>query len=352
MKKDVLINMPPKAEVVVYCGMSSLQKEYYACVCNGNIRQTLVDMKIEGAKETSQQNKIMNLRKVCNHPFLFGEPKDDRGQYLGEVNPKFLSMASGKFKLLDRLLPRLKAAGHKVLLFTQFTTLLDILQDYCSYNNYQMCRLDGNTKVHERQTSIDAFNNDPDIFLFMLSTRAGGLGINLAAADTVLIFDSDWNPHMDAQAQDRAHRIGQKNPVVVYRLLTAGSVEIDMLEKQISKKKLERMTIHGGDFAKAGYRAEGNLTVSKLRSLLEDDVANLSRVANVGHSKMTKGAFMSDEELNMVCDRDRLFKTLAAQGTSTAAAAASLHDALPLEGDMYDVVITTAADAGALGCVK
>jgi len=347
MKKDVLIDMPPKAEVIVYCGMSALQKEYYAHVHNDTIRKTLVDMKIDNANNTSQINKLMNLRKVCNHPFLFGEPKDERGRYLSDVNGEFISMASGKFRFLDRILPRLKKQGHKVLVFSQMTELLGILQDYCTYNDYSHCRLDGSTKVQERQEMIDTFNNDKDMFLFMLSTRAGGLGINLAAASTVIIFDSDWNPHLDTQAQDRAHRIGQKVPVVVYRLLTAGSMEIEMLEKQISKKKLERMTIRGGDYSKAGYRSEGNLTVSKLRKLLEDDVANLARMASQGVTKMTKGAFVSDAELDMIMDRDRLFLTLAAVGTDTV-----VDSPLPLEGEMYDVVTTTAADAGALGTIS
>jgi len=132
--------------------------------------------------------------------------------------------------------------------------------------------------MEDRQSSIDSFNKDPNLFCFLLSTRAGGLGINLTAADTCILFDSDWNPHADSQAQDRCHRIGQKKPVVCYRMLTAGSVEIEMMEKQISKKKLERMTIYGGDFKKAGTRGvEGELTLQKLRLLLEDDVKNLSK---------------------------------------------------------------------------
>ena len=155
--------------------------------------------------------------------------------------------------------------------------------------------------------------------MYMLSTRAGGLGINLTAADTCILFDSDWNPHADSQAQDRCHRIGQTKPVVVYRMLAKGSVEIDMMEKQISKKKLERMTMHGGDYRKAGTRAAGGeLTLARLRQLLEDDVRNLSRMTSEG-AAASEGTTLSttraavddidDEELNLIVDRTRLFTT-------------------------------------------
>jgi len=237
MKRDVLLTMPPKVEIVLYCGLTTMQQEYYMRVQHNTLRDTLAAMGVDDAKETSCNNVLMQLRKVCNHPFLFGEPKDDQGKYLGESLPRSLISASGKFKVLDRLLLKLKAEGHKVLIFSQMTKLLDILQDYLAYRSYSCCRLDGSVKVAERQRSIDAFNSDPSLFCFLLSTRAGGLGINLTAADTVVLFDSDWNPHQDSQAMDRCHRVGQKKAVVVYRLITADSVEVDMLEKQISKKK-------------------------------------------------------------------------------------------------------------------
>ena len=164
----------------------------------------------------SQANVTMNLRKCCNHPFLFGEPKDPSGSYLGDAKPQLLVMASGKFKLLDRMLPLLKAGGHKVLLFSQMTKLMDILQDYLLWKGYGLCRLDGSTELTERQHMIDTFNTQPEVFCFLLSTRAGGQGINLASADTVILFDSDWNPHMDAQAEARCHRVGQVRPLGIF----------------------------------------------------------------------------------------------------------------------------------------
>lgn len=213
--------------------MSSLQREYYARVLDGSLRDALLQMGIQGAPTISQINMNMNLRKVCNHPFLFGEPEDPQsGKFVGEAFPHLLGLASGKFKLLGRMLPILRQQGHKVLIFSQMTRLLDILHDFLHAMGFSQRRLDGAVKMEDRQRSIEEFNADPDVFCFLLSTRAGGLGINLTAADTCIIFDSDWNPHCDLQAQDRCHRIGQTRDVVVYRLVTQDSVEIEMLEKQ------------------------------------------------------------------------------------------------------------------------
>lgn len=114
LKRDVLLKMPPKLEIVLYCGMSHLQREYYVHVQENTIREALTELGIERAQEMSQINMLMNLRKVCNHPFLFGEPKDAKGRYLGEANPRVLSAVSGKFKLLERMLPILHREGHKV----------------------------------------------------------------------------------------------------------------------------------------------------------------------------------------------------------------------------------------------
>jgi len=151
--------------------------------------------------------------------------------------------------LLDRLLPALFAASHKVLLFSQFTTQLDLLQDYAVHlRHWPVCRIDGSVPQPERRAQIAAFNTDPRHKLFLLSTRAGGQGINLAAADTVILFDSDWNPQQDLQAQDRAHRIGQTRPVIVYRLATRGTVEQILLEKADAKRRLEKLVIQKGKF--------------------------------------------------------------------------------------------------------
>jgi len=349
LKKDVLLSMPEKKEIVVYCSLSSIQSEYYALAQQNKLRDSLVEMGVERAKDVSQMNALMNLRKICLHPFLFGEPTDEQGEYIGVSNPKALIYASGKFRLLDRMLPRLYEEGRKVLIFSQMTELLTILEDYLLSKDFSYCRLDGSSKIQDRQESIDKFNKVPGngrdkkggVFVFLLSTRAGGLGINLATADTCILFDSDWNPHADSQAQDRCHRIGQKNNVVIYRLLCPGTCEIEMMEKQVSKKKLERMTIHGGDFGKAGQRSGSSLTIKRLRQLLADDV-NLGKrlegksVASIATKKggISDGE-ISDEELNLIMNRDKIF---------------SDKNDFPQEGTMFDVV--KAEDGGILMAIN
>jgi len=235
MKKDVLFEMPEKREIVLYAGMTPLQKEYYTMAQHNMLREGLSSIGLEHhGQEVKLLSQLMNCRKVCNHPFLFGEPIDPAsGKPLSQVLPNSIVNASGKFRLMDRLLRRLHAQGHKVLLFSQMTKLLDIVEDYMNHRQYSFRRLDGQVKLRERQQGIDEFNSDSSVFCYLLSTRAGGLGINLIAADTIVIFDSDWNPHVDSQAMDRCHRIGQKKPVMVYRLLTSCSVEISMMERQI-----------------------------------------------------------------------------------------------------------------------
>jgi len=214
IKTQVLTDMPPKKEVVVYAGMSKLQSGYAELIDRGIIRQILMSQGIEQARSLSQTNKQMNHRKNANHPFLFGEPIDaDTGIHLGTAHPQLLVRASGKFALLDRMLSRLHVDGHQVLIFSQMTALLNVIEDYLVWRDWKYCRIDGSTKIDDRQRQMDVFNaektagdeggrnmRDDRHFVFLLSTRAGGLGINLATADTCIIFDSDWNPHQDSQA--------------------------------------------------------------------------------------------------------------------------------------------------------
>ena len=154
------------------------------------------------------QNMIMQLRKAANHPYLFDWPVIP-GTDIYQVDSSIVNV-SGKMLILERLIPALFADDHKVLIFSQFTTMLDIIEDWATeLHGYNCCRIDGGVPQDERREQIKLFNSDKEYKLFLLSTRAGGLGINLTAADTVIIFDSDWNPQQDLQAQDRAHRIGQ-----------------------------------------------------------------------------------------------------------------------------------------------
>jgi DNA helicase INO80 len=155
---------------------------------------------------------------------------------------------SGKLQKLDELLKKLKREGHRVLIYSQMTKMIDILEDFMKYRRYKYKRLDGSSKLSDRRDLVDAFQTRNDIFGFLLSTRAGGLGINLTAADTVIFYDSDWNPTMDAQAMDRAHRLGQTRQVTVYRLITKGTIEERILIRAKQKNVIQSIVISGGKF--------------------------------------------------------------------------------------------------------
>jgi helicase SWR1 len=154
----------------------------------------------------------------------------------------------GKLQKLDEMLRQLKPEGHRVLIFTQMTRVLDILEMFLSYNGHRYLRLDGSTKIEDRQIITERFNSDPRIFCFIASSRSGGVGINLTGADTVFFYDSDWNPSMDRQCMDRAHRIGQTREVHIYRFVSSHTVEENMLKKANQKRLLDRVIIQEGDF--------------------------------------------------------------------------------------------------------
>ncbi|KAK2492107.1 hypothetical protein MC885_001442, partial [Smutsia gigantea] len=188
-------------------------------------------------------NILMQLRKCCNHPYLF-DGAEPGPPY---TTDEHIVSNSGKMVVLDKLLAKLKEQGSRVLIFSQMTRLLDILEDYCMWRGYEYCRLDGQTPHEEREEAIEDFNvPNSRKFIFMLSTRAGGLGINLASADVVILYDSDWNPQVDLQAMDRAHRIGQKKPVRVFRLITDNTVEERIVERAEIKLRLDSIVIQQG----------------------------------------------------------------------------------------------------------
>mmetsp|Transcript_24578 Transcript_24578/g.50608 ORF Transcript_24578/g.50608 Transcript_24578/m.50608 type:complete len:1255 (-) Transcript_24578:97-3861(-) len=241
LKADVEKSLPPKTETILFTGMSSMQKKLYKDILMRDL-DTLTG-KGGGGSRTAVLNIVMQLRKCAGHPYLFPGVEDRSLPPLGE----HLVENCGKMVLLDKLLVRLKERGHRVLLFTQMTRILDILEDYMHMRGFQYCRIDGNTSYEDREERIDAYNHpDSDKFLFLLSTRAGGLGINLQTADVVILYDSDWNPQADLQAQDRAHRIGQKRRVQVFRLVTEDTIEQKVVERAQQKLKLDAMVVQQG----------------------------------------------------------------------------------------------------------
>jgi ATP-dependent helicase STH1/SNF2 len=291
LKKDVAKDLPDKVEKVIKCKFSSLQAKIYKQLLNYNaifIGEGQVGATKSGLKGLN--NKIMQLRKACNHPFVFEEVET-------VVNPEksttdMIWRSAGKFELLDRILPKLKRTGHRVLIFFQMTQVMDIMEDYLRFRDLKYMRLDGSTKADDRQSMLKDFNDpESDYFCFLLSTRAGGLGLNLQTADTVVIFDTDWNPHQDLQAQDRAHRIGQKNEVRILRLITSESVEEVILERAHQKLDIDGKVIQAGKFDNKSSAEEQE---AYLKKLIEEE-----KDTNIGEEN---GDF-DDNEINEILAR-------------------------------------------------
>lgn len=262
LKKEVESQLPDKTEYVIRCDMSALQKVIYRSMKNG----VLLDSKVSSGSR-SLMNTIVHLRKLCNHPFLFPNIEESCRTHwnVNNVGGEDLMRVAGKLELLDRILPKLKATGHRILMFFQMTSMMTIFEDYLIFRQYTYLRLDGSTKPDERGELLTQYNApNSKYFLFMLSTRAGGLGLNLQTADTVIIFDSDWNPHQDMQAQDRAHRIGQKKEVRVLRLITANSVEEKILAAARYKLNVDEKVIQAGKFDQRSTGAERKLMLEEI----------------------------------------------------------------------------------------
>jgi len=265
-------------------------------------------------KHLKLQNLLMQLRKICNHPYLMtydeeeSFPEKEKDLKEGEL-PDIVA-SSGKMIMLYRLLPALIKENHKVLIFSQMTRMMDILEEWFeNYLKITYSRIDGSIPLDQREIEIKKFKNDPDCRVFLLSTRAGGLGINLTAADTVIIYDSDWNPQMDLQAQDRCHRIGQTKPVIVYRLVSSGSAEKKILEKANAKKKLEKLVIQKGNFKgnKGALTSKNTITIKELADILYIDESEIvigdTSASQSGKGKITPESILSDEDLKLILDR-------------------------------------------------
>ncbi|XP_055489251.1 chromodomain-helicase-DNA-binding protein 1 isoform X2 [Leucoraja erinacea] len=244
VKKDVEKSLPAKVEQILRVEMSAVQKQYYKWILTRNYKALS-----KGCKGSTSGflNVMMELKKCCNHCYLIKFP-DENDLHNRQEALQHLIRSSGKLILLDKLLCRLKERGHRVLIFSQMVRMLDILAEYLKCRQFCFQRLDGSIKGELRKQALDHFNAETsDDFCFLLSTRAGGLGINLASADTVVIFDSDWNPQNDLQAQARAHRIGQKKQVNIYRLVTKGTVEEEIIERAKKKMVLDHLVIQRMD---------------------------------------------------------------------------------------------------------
>ncbi|XP_028984736.1 chromodomain-helicase-DNA-binding protein 4 isoform X5 [Betta splendens] len=258
LKADVFKHMPSKTELIVRVELSPMQKKYYKFILTRNFEALNTR---GGGNQVSLLNVVMDLKKCCNHPYLFPAaateaPKLPNGMYEGNA----LTKSSGKLMLLQKMMRKLKDGGHRVLVFSQMTKMLDLLEDFLENEGYKYERIDGGVTGNLRQEAIDRFNapGAPQ-FAFLLSTRAGGLGINLASADTVIIYDSDWNPHNDIQAFSRAHRIGQNRKVMIYRFVTKASVEERITQVAKKKMMLTHLVVRPGLGSKTGSMSKQEL---------------------------------------------------------------------------------------------
>jgi chromodomain-helicase-DNA-binding protein 7 len=248
VKEDVEKSLPPKEETIVEVALTSTQKQFYKAIYEKNT--VFLFKGTKSSNQPSLMNVMMELRKCCNHPYLIKgvedrivseTPQEDRPV---DFYTQKMIESSGKLVLLDKLLPRLFQQGHKVLIFSQMVRVLNILEDFLRARGYVYERLDGSSRASDRNDAVDRFKK-PSLkrFVMLLSTKAGGLGLNLTVADTVIIYDSDWNPQNDLQAQARAHRIGQTRAVMVYRLLTRKTYEMHMFHQASLKLGLDRAVL-------------------------------------------------------------------------------------------------------------
>ncbi|XP_066558180.1 chromodomain-helicase-DNA-binding protein 6-like isoform X1 [Amia ocellicauda] len=328
LKDDVEKNLAPKEETIIEVELTNIQKKYYRAILEKNFT-----FLAKGANQHNMPNLIntmMELRKCCNHPYLITGAEEKilesfRKTYSPEAwdfQLQAMIQAAGKLVLIDKLLPKLIAGGHKVLVFSQMVRCLDILEDYLiqrrrSLSRYTYERIDGRVRGNLRQAAIDRFCKvDSDRFVFLLCTRAGGLGINLTAADTCIIFDSDWNPQNDLQAQARCHRIGQSKAVKVYRLITRNSYEREMFDKASLKLGLDKAVLQ--DINRKG-------SLNGVQQLSKMEVEDLLRKGAYGAlmDEEDEGSKFCEEDIDQILQRRTQTITIQSEGKGSTFAKAS-----------------------------
>ncbi|KAL4808394.1 SNF2 family N-terminal domain-containing protein [Aspergillus unguis] len=292
VKSDVEKSLLPKKEVNLYVPMSNMQVKWYQKILEKDIDAV---NGAGGKKESKTRllNIVMQLRKCCNHPYLF-EGAEPGPPY---TTDEHLVDNAGKMAILDKLLGRMQAQGSRVLIFSQMSRVLDILEDYCVFREYKYCRIDGTTAHEDRIAAIDDYNKpDSEKFIFLLTTRAGGLGINLTSADIVVLYDSDWNPQADLQAMDRAHRIGQTKQVVVYRFITESAIEERVLERAAQKLRLDQLVIQQG---RAQQQAKNAASKDELLGMIQHGAAEIFNQQG-GTKTLEEGKAMTDDDIDAI----------------------------------------------------
>ncbi|EIJ93310.1 transcription activator [Nematocida parisii ERTm1] len=299
-KADVEKSLLPKKIINLYSPLTDMQRKWYKMILEKDAENVVN----EGSK-VQLMNIVCQLRKCCNHPYLFDGAEPGPPYTTGE----HIIENSGKLLMLDKLLVHLKQKGSRVLIFSQMTRMLDILEDYCNYRQHEYCRIDGSTSTEDRCEAIEEFNKpNSEIFIFLLSTRAGGLGINLATADVVIVYDNDWNPQMDLQAQDRAHRIGQKKQVFVFNFLSENTIEEKILERAMKKLKLDEIIVQNQK------KKDNAISQNELLGILAsgvDDVFNTENKIDQSIEEIIRIGMEKTDILNSKIDEQAVLKDLA-----------------------------------------
>ncbi|XP_051932223.1 chromodomain-helicase-DNA-binding protein 6 isoform X3 [Hippocampus zosterae] len=323
LKDDVEKNLAPKEETIIEVELTNMQKKYYRAILEKNF-----SFLSKGANQHNMPNLIntmMELRKCCNHPYLITGAEEkivesfrkSHGVDTCDLQLQAMIQAAGKLVLIDKLLPKLLSGGHKVLVFSQMVRCLDILEDYLIQRRYTYERIDGRVRGNLRQAAIDRFcKPDSDRFVFLLCTRAGGLGINLTAADTCIIFDSDWNPQNDLQAQARCHRIGQSKAVKVYRLITRNSYEREMFDKASLKLGLDKAVLQDIN-RKGGLNGVQQLSKLELEDLLKKGAYGALM------DEEDEGSKFCEEDIDQILQRRTQTITIQTEGKGSTFAKAS-----------------------------
>ncbi|TBU07671.1 DNA excision repair protein ERCC-6 [Hamiltosporidium magnivora] len=244
LKSKVAGQLPNKTDKVIFCSLTEEQIFFYKKCLDSD----LVEGIFKG--EINVLTGIDSLRKICNHLFLHTQ----NDKYL---NPEYLVNFCGKMIILDNFLKKWKKEENKVLIFSQTIGMLNIIEKYLKYSNFNYLRMDGKTSISKRNENIEKFNNEKNIFVFLLTTRVGGLGLNLVGANRVIIYDPDWNPSTDNQAKERAYRYGQSQDVETYRLICANTIEEKVYQKQIFKNLLSKKILKNPNISK--FFAKSNL---------------------------------------------------------------------------------------------
>jgi len=341
-KAQVLTFLPPLGQVILPISMSHLQKQLYKSILSK--RPELLKALFTSDKSLKQQeranlsNILMQLRKCLCHPFVYSREIEERTE-VAAVSHRNLVEASAKLSLLEHLLPKLKERGHRVLIFSQFLDMLSIIEDFLDGMQMAYQRLDGQMGSLEKQKRIDQFNApDSPLFAFLLSTRAGGVGINLATADTVIILDPDWNPHQDLQAIARAHRIGQKKKVLCFQLMTRASVEEKIIQMGRKKMALDHVVVEQLD--------ADDIEEHDVESILKFGAAELFKDDNADQDIR-----YDDDSIEKLLDRSQIENTQTAADDDSAEAQFSFarvwaNDKGALQNDLETVQEEVAPDPG------